>query len=134
MKTPGYILLVEDEPVMRDLILLAFTQQFNQDFQIRSVKNGLEALEIIRQETPSLVILDILLPQLNGLQLIQRLRDEQLLQDIQIIIISGLGFKEIVQQALESGVRDFLVKPFKIDILVERARVLLGQVEAIKTD
>jgi DNA-binding response OmpR family regulator len=131
MKTPGYILLVEDEPVMRDLILLAFTQQFHQDFKIRSVKNGLEALEMIRQEMPNLVILDILLPQMNGLQLIQRLGDEQLLQDTQIIIISGLGFKEIVQQALEAGVRDFLVKPFKIDILVERARSLLGQAEVV---
>ena len=131
MKTPGYILLVEDEPVMRDLILLAFTQQFHQDYKVHSVKNGLEALDMIHEQAPSLVILDILLPQMNGLQLIQKLRDEQLLHNTQIIIISGLGFTEIVQQALEAGVRDFLVKPFKIDILVERARVLLGQVEVV---
>jgi DNA-binding response OmpR family regulator len=131
MKTSGNILLVEDEPVMRDLVLLAFTQQFKDDYKVRSVKNGLEALEMIKQESPSLVILDILLPQMNGLQLIQKLHEEQLLHNIQIIVISGLGFKEIVQQALEAGVRDFLVKPFKIDVLVERARVLLAQADTI---
>jgi len=125
MKTQKTILLIEDDPGMRDLVLLAFTRRFSTEYEILSAQNGLEALEVIRKKTPDLIILDILLPQMNGLQLIQKLHEEHFLRQLKIIIISGLGFREIVQQTLEAGVNDFLVKPFKIEKLIERAETCL---------
>jgi DNA-binding response OmpR family regulator len=129
MKSHRNILLVEDDPAMRDIILLVFNQYFHQGYQIYSAKNGFEALEIIRGENPELVILDILLPHMNGLQLIQKLYEEQLLKTTEIIVISGLGFKEVVQQAMNAGASDFLVKPFRTDALIERAKVILQRYE-----
>jgi len=125
MKTQKTILLIEDDPGMRDLVLLAFTRRFSTEYEILSAKNGLEALDVIRKKIPDLMILDILLPQMNGLQLIQKLQEEHFLRQLKIIIISGLGFREIVQQTLEAGVNDFLVKPFKIEKLIERAETCL---------
>lgn len=125
MRTQRQILVVEDDPVMRDIILLVFTQQFQPEIQILTAENGFVALETIQRSRPDLVILDILLPQMNGLQMIQKMHEEKSLQETPIIIVTGLGFREIVQQAQELGVNDFLVKPFKPEILVERAKSLL---------
>jgi DNA-binding response OmpR family regulator len=125
MQAQRSILLVEDDPAMRDILKLVFSQQFQAEYQILSTDNGFDALETVKRFKPELVILDILLPQMNGLQLIQKLQAAQLLEYTRIIIISALGFREIVQQALEAGASDFLVKPFKLEALVERSKSIL---------
>lgn len=120
------ILIVDDDPAMRDLITLAFSRSLPSEWQLYDVKNGEEALESITKEIPSLIILDILLPGFNGFQLIQKMKDQGVFDKTEIIAISGLGFKETVQKLLDAGVTNFLVKPFDIALLVERAQKLVG--------
>jgi DNA-binding response OmpR family regulator len=115
------VLLVEDDPVMRDLISLVITQQYQKSIEILTADNGEAALDMIQTGKPELVILDILLPKMNGLQLLQQLKNKQLLEQTKIIMISALGFQEVVQQVMDTGVKDFLVKPFKVEELIERA-------------
>jgi two-component system, response regulator, stage 0 sporulation protein A len=114
------ILLVEDEPALRDLIALVLSQQ--PGYQVATAANGLEALAAFQEQPPSVLILDILLPQMNGLQLLVKLKEKELLGEAVIIIISGLGYGEIVQQAVAAGARYFLVKPVDMDLLVERIK------------
>lgn len=127
MKTTAdpVLLIVEDDPAMRDLLELAFRQQFVPPFELTIAKNGLEALEKIKETPPALMILDILLPEMNGLQLLQQLRDSQLLDDIRVVMISALGVREVVQQAIEAGASDFVVKPFDMDTLIARTKAVL---------
>ncbi|MFZ5808653.1 MAG: response regulator transcription factor [Chloroflexota bacterium] len=129
MKTDGdpVLLIVEDDPAMRDLLELAFKQQFVPPFELKIVQNGLEALEVIKSHPPALMILDILLPQMNGLQLLQTLREKHTLESTRIVMISALGVREVVQQAIDSGANDFLVKPFDMDTIIARAKAVLVQ-------
>ncbi len=120
------LLIVEDDPAMRDLLELALKQQFVPPFELKIAQNGLEALDIIQEHPPSLIILDILLPQMNGLQFLAELQNQPTYNDdIRIVIISALGVREVVQQAIQSGANDFLVKPFDMDTLIERVKTVL---------
>jgi DNA-binding response OmpR family regulator len=129
MKTNGdpVLLIVEDDPAMRDLLELAFKQQFVPPFELKIVQNGLEALEVVKNHPPALMILDILLPQMNGLQLLQALQEKHHLENTRIVMISALGVREVVQQAIDSGANDFLVKPFDMDTIIARAKAVLVQ-------
>lgn len=119
------LLIVEDDPAMRDLLELTLKQQFVPPFELKIAQNGLEALDIIQESPPTLMILDILLPQMNGLQLLQQLQVESMHTDTRIVVISALGVREVVQQAIENGANDFLVKPFDMDTLIERVKQVL---------
>jgi|YelNatPaOPRAMG01_1025707.scaffolds.fasta_scaffold06543_12 DNA-binding response OmpR family regulator len=119
------LLIVEDDPAMRDLLELTLKQQFVPPFELKIAQNGLEALDMIQESPPTLMILDILLPQMNGLQLLQQLQVESMPTDTRIVVISALGVREVVQQAIENGANDFLVKPFDMDTLIERVKQVL---------
>ncbi len=119
------LLIVEDDPAMRDLLELTLKQQFVPPFELKIAQNGLEALDMIQESPPTLMILDILLPQMNGLQLLQQLQVESMHTDTRIVVISALGVREVVQQAIENGANDFLVKPFDMDTLIERVKQVL---------
>ncbi|MGB9673555.1 MAG: response regulator transcription factor [Anaerolineales bacterium] len=119
------ILIVEDDPAMRDLLELALKQQFVPPFELKIAQNGLEALDIIQEQPPALIILDILLPQMNGLQLLQQIQDYPNRSDIRVVIISALGVREVVQQAIDGGANDFIVKPFDMDTFIARVQAVL---------
>lgn len=112
------ILLVEDDTLLRDLIRLVFSHQAG--FDIAVAGDGVQALEMIQQNRPDVLLLDILLPKMNGLELLRHLKQEEMLKNLTVVVISALGYPEIIQQAVDAGASDFLVKPFDLDILVQR--------------
>ncbi|MEN6393482.1 MAG: response regulator [Anaerolineaceae bacterium] len=114
------ILLVEDDPALRDLITLVINRKLKSDIEVISAANGEDALISLKRDRPDIMILDILLPLMNGLQVIQKMKNEKIFERTKIIVITALGFKEVVQKVLNEGVNDFLVKPLNLDILCER--------------
>lgn len=126
-----YLLIVEDDPVMRDILELALRQQFSPPFEIILASDGAKALEMIEKYTPTLIVLDILLPQMNGLQILQHLREHfQNGYCPRTMMISALGVREVVQQAVDRGADDFLVKPFDTETLITRLKAILTQTRA----
>jgi len=120
------LLIVEDDPLMRDLLELALRQHFSPPFDIQLASDGAKALEMIKEYSPSLIVLDILLPQMNGLQILQHLRDHPSNgHQPRILVISALGVREVVQQAVDRGADDFLVKPFDTETLIARLKAVL---------
>ncbi len=119
------LLIVEDDPVMRDLLELVLRQHFSPPFEIQLAADGAKALQMIQEISPALIILDILLPQMNGLQILQHLRDHPNGNRPRILMISALGVREVVQQAVDKGADDFLVKPFDTDTLIGRVKTVL---------
>ncbi len=119
------LLIVEDDPVMRDLLELALRQQFSPPFEIRLANDGAKALEIIEETSPALIVMDILLPYMNGLQILQHLRDHPNGKRPRIVMISALGVREVVQQAVDRGADDFIVKPFDTETLIARIKTVL---------
>ncbi|GAB4475433.1 MAG: hypothetical protein Kow0088_12290 [Anaerolineales bacterium] len=122
------LLIVEDDPLMRDLIELALRQHFSPPFEIHLASDGAKALEMIKENPPTLIVLDILLPQMNGLQILQYLHEHPTNgHRPRILIISALGVREVVQQAVDRGADGFLVKPFDTETLVSRLKSILVQ-------
>lgn len=114
------VLLVEDDPAFRDLLRFVLSQE--PSFVIESVTDGVEALEAIQTNKPDILVLDILLPQMNGLELLRHLHNKTSLDEIYVVVISALGFQEVIEQAVEAGAQDFILKPVETDGLAERLR------------
>lgn len=113
------ILVVDDEPAIQDLI--------RQNLELRAFKvliaaTGLEALARFDQSNVVLVVLDIMLPGMNGIEVCKRLRQ---LSTVPIIMLTALGEEADIIAALEQGADDYLIKPFSIGELVARVRALL---------
>lgn len=105
------VLVVDDEPKIRRG-LAALIPQVDPDWRVcGEAKNGLEALDIVKKELPDLVITDIRMPHMNGLDLLSMLRE----YPVQVVILSGYGYFEYARTAIQFGAYDFLLKPVKPD-------------------
>lgn len=113
------ILIVEDEESIRQLLHTALTDS---GYLILEANNGLEGWDKFEIESPDMVILDIMMPGMNGLQLCSKIREKS---DIPIIMLTALGTSENIVLGLDMGADDYLTKPFKYTELIARVRALL---------
>ncbi|MFK7775684.1 MAG: response regulator transcription factor [Saprospiraceae bacterium] len=119
------ILVCEDEEIL--LTSLSFRLK-KQGFEIILAKDGKEALEKIKTESPDLIVADIVMPQVSGLELITFVR-KKMKSDLPIIMISALGNDDTVLEAFRLGATDFIAKPFKPSELVLRIKMVFQQME-----
>ncbi len=115
------ILAVDDEPISLKLLVSLLERAGH---RVRTACNGREALELVLQDPPQMVITDWLMPEMDGLELCKRLRGTDAGQDLYILILTGRGEEERVVEALEAGADDYVVKPFSSKLL--RARIRPG--------
>jgi len=109
------ILVVDDDPQIRRLIKVTLQSKFN--FEILEAENGLAALQKIEIEKPFLVMLDIMMPELNGIELIEKLKANEETKDVPIIICSAVNDRSKVIELFNKGVADYIVKPINPIIL-----------------
>jgi len=114
------ILIVEDEPNVVSVLKRGLTHD---EFEISVAPDGFVALEMIAQNSFSLIILDIMLPGINGLDLCKQLKKNN--PQIPVIMLTALGSTENIVNGLDNGADDYMVKPFKIAELNARIRTLL---------
>jgi two-component system, OmpR family, alkaline phosphatase synthesis response regulator PhoP len=116
------ILIVEDEVEIAQLVQLFLEQE---GFQCRSCGNGLAALEAVRQQPPDLIVLDWMIPGLDGLEVCARVRQQAGPKDPYILMLTAKGEEVDRIIGLSTGADDYLVKPFSPKELVARVRALL---------
>lgn len=116
------ILIVEDEIDIRELIHFHL---YNNKFEVLETSNGLDAIYMVETHNPALILLDIMIPGLNGLEVCRRIKENQLTQDIKIIFISAKGEEEDIIKGLELGGDDYVTKPFSPKVLMARVRSVL---------
>jgi adenylate cyclase len=117
----GRILVVDDDRVNRMLL----TRSLEGDgHRVLCAENGAEALERLREEPCDVVLLDIVMPELDGVSLLQRLKSDPALHDLPVIMISGVDETDSVVRCIEIGADDYLPKPF--DPVLLRARISAG--------
>lgn len=119
------ILVCEDEEIL--LTSLEFRLK-KQGFEIVLAKDGKEAIEKIKTESPDLIVADIMMPLVTGLELTSYVR-KKLKSDMPIIMISALGNDETVLEAFRLGATDFISKPFKPSELVLRIKMVFQEME-----
>ncbi|MBB6454476.1 DNA-binding response OmpR family regulator [Salirhabdus euzebyi] len=116
----GKILVVEDEEPIRKLVIFNLVRS---NFEVLEAGDGREALQIIKENTPSLVVLDLMLPDMDGFEICSRIRVDY--PNLPIIIVSAKGQDMEKIMGLELGADDYIVKPFNPLELVARIRSVL---------
>jgi phosphate regulon transcriptional regulator PhoB len=121
------ILVVEDENDIRELIRYNLLQE---GFAVEEAADGAEALDRIERRSPDLVLLDLMLPRLSGLELCQRLRANPETMKLPIIVVTAKGAEVDRVLGLEMGADDYVVKPFSPREVVARVKALLRRTNA----
>ena len=131
--TREHILVIEDEPDILELI------QYNlerEGYRTTGCLNGEQGLQKAQQEEPSLILLDLMLPGLSGIEVCRRLKSDPSTKQIGVIMVSAKGEEEDVVHGLEVGADDYVPKPFRPKILLARVKAVLRRsgVEEAVTD
>ncbi len=101
------ILLVEDDPFLIDI----YTTKLEQDgFSVNVAKNGQEAFELLKKKVPDLLVLDIVLPQTDGWDVLGKIKENEKWRKIPVVILSNLGQKAEVEKGLRLGAEKYLIK------------------------
>lgn len=117
------LLIVDDDADLIELMSDSFARDGR--FDIRTANNGFDAGMKVKEFRPDLVILDVMLPDINGREVCQRVRSDDTLDTVKIICISGMIEQDKVADLKAAGANDFMQKPFQVDRLIERACDLL---------
>lgn len=116
------ILIVEDETDIRDLIHFHL---FKEKYDVLEACDGEEALLKINSEKPDLILLDIMIPKISGLEVCSKVRENKAFDNTKIIFISAKGEEEDIVTGLESGGDDYIAKPFSPKVLMARIKATL---------
>ena len=118
------ILIVDDDPDQREVIRSSLKEA---GFEISTATNGVEGLEKARSESPDLIILDVMMPKMDGFAVCVTLREDDATASIPILMLTGLCSYISQLTGFESGATDYLVKPFESEQLVSKVEALLCQ-------
>jgi len=116
------ILVVEDDSVNQDI----FAEIFEADFDIKMVSDGQQALDVIENFMPSVVLLDIMMAGMDGYEVCRHIRANKKLKHINIIMVSARAMESERIKGLESGADDYITKPFDEDVLLGKVRASLN--------
>jgi len=112
------VLLVDDDAELVELILKVLEEDGR--FEVRVAGNGFDAGMMVKEYRPDLIVLDVMLPDINGKEVCHRVRADSTLEDVRILCISGMIEEDKIQELRLSGADDFLHKPFDIEELIDR--------------
>src|SRR5581483_594221 len=120
-----FVLAVEDDPAVHKLYRLFFDMRHSKDFEWKLATNAEEGLAALRRRAPDVVLLDWVLPDMSGIELLELVRSHPKLAPIGVIVVTGKKESRDAVRALESGADDYVPKPFDLDVLLARIRSLL---------
>lgn len=117
------VLVVDDDPAIVEMLVELLERDGR--FEVETASTGFDAGLKTRSFRPDVIVLDYLLPDINGSAVCKSIRSDETLKEVRIIIISGLIDRERVDQLLEEGADEFLQKPFSIETLITRISALV---------
>jgi excisionase family DNA binding protein len=112
------VLLVDDEVEIVELINKALDDDGR--FEVKIAANGFDAGMMVKEYRPDIIILDVMLPDINGKEVCHRVRSDNTLEEVRIICISGMVEEDRIQELKLAGADDFVRKPFDVDELIDR--------------
>jgi two-component system cell cycle response regulator len=120
--TRARILVVDDEPAVREYETTLLSELGH---EVLAAADGAEALELARTTQPHLVLLDIMMPELSGIEVCRQLRADPRTRDIRVIVVSAVDAKRALEESIIAGADDFLAKPIHALELMVRVRSIL---------
>lgn len=123
------LLIVDDQHGVRRLLYEAFKDE---GYRVRMAQGGSEALKMVSQETPDIVLLDIKMPGMNGLETLAEMRKTK--PDLSVLMMTAYGDLEVVDKAKKMGVKHYIIKPFDIHEVRLLVRGLLFEYGQVKSE
>ncbi len=125
-ETGKKILIVEDQKFIRNIVALNLKKS---GFEVVQAENGKEGYETAQVEKPDLILLDLMMPVMNGFEALKLLKANDTTRKIPVIILSALSQKQQVLDAINFGALDYITKPFKIEIAQQKIKQVLKKIE-----
>jgi two-component system chemotaxis response regulator CheY len=124
MTVSSNVLVVEDSATMRSFVVAALEAE---GFEVTTAKSGFEALKVLKQDTFKIIITDVNMPDINGLEVVRFVRDNPNHKQTPLLIISTDGRDKDRERGMKLGATDYLIKPFTPEDLIATVRRCLGQ-------
>jgi len=119
------ILIIEDDKFLRELIAKKLTEE---GFETTEAIDGEEGIKKIKEEKPDLVLLDLILPEIDGFEVLSRIKEDPAIASIPIIILSNLGQREDIEKGMKLGAVDYLIKAhFTPGEIIEKIKLHLKE-------
>jgi DNA-binding response OmpR family regulator len=128
MKIEPLILIADDD---EDILSLVRVRLERAGYRVNAARNGEEALELARRERPSLAVLDVMMPRLDGFGVLKAFRADPELQSTPVLMLSARVHADDVGRGLDAGADDYLPKPFRADRLLDAVEQLLAREEGL---
>lgn len=125
MGQAGTIMIIDDDQSLRELIRVSLESE---GYGILQAATGAEGVALVQKQRPDLVILDVMMPEMDGLEACQKIR---LFSDVPIVMLTAMNQSDDIVTGLDRGADDYLEKPFNMDELLARIRALLRRVPGI---
>jgi two-component system alkaline phosphatase synthesis response regulator PhoP len=119
------ILVVDDDPIIRNLLEQILEPFVQKGVELLTADNGLAALETVKEEMPGLVLLDVMMPKMNGFEVCNIIKNRLKLCDVYIIMLTAKGQESDKQKAKECGADLYIAKPFNIPGLIKKVDEVL---------
>ncbi len=123
MKGPT-ILVVDDDPVIQKLLSVNFEME---GYRVVTASDGLDGLERVKEESPDLVLLDVMMPRMDGFEVTRRLKSDPATKEIPVVLLSAKAQSTDLQVGLDAGADDYVTKPFDPLELLDKVAALLGR-------
>jgi len=120
------ILIVDDLMTLRQSVRVMLERQ---GYSVEEASDGYEALQKIAESRPDLVLLDLMMPGMNGAEVLKHIEADARLQDTSVIVLTAIADTWQMRKYIEMGAADYLLKPFTISTLLDRVRRALGEDE-----
>ncbi|MGC1421841.1 MAG: response regulator [Terracidiphilus sp.] len=121
-------LIVDDSSVMRKIVERSLRQAGLESLVVFEAGSGVEGLEILKSREVDLILSDINMPSMDGLEFVRQLRSQQLAPEVPVVMITTESSEEHVRQAIEAGAKGYIRKPFTADQVKQRVLPLLSTV------
>jgi two-component system phosphate regulon response regulator PhoB len=120
------ILIVEDEKAIRDMVVFAIN---NDRFELIEAENGQQANKCINEQKPHLILMDWMLPDVSGVELVRRIKRDEITREIPILMLTAKTQEHNKVEGLDAGADDYITKPFSVKELSARIRAMLRRVD-----
>lgn len=118
------ILVVEDDHFLANAYRVKLSKA---GFEVRMASDGIECLDVLKEYTPDVILLDLVMPKMDGFAVLENIKVNSVLSKIPVMVTSNLGQKEDLAKAVALGARDYVVKSdIELDLIVDKLKKLLG--------
>lgn len=117
------ILVAEDETDIRELITYSLVNIGG--FEVIKARNGDEAVEMAQTQMPDLILMDVRMPRMTGVEACAKLKEMPQTKDIPIVFLSAMGQEQEIRQGIDAGAVEYILKPFAPDVLMDKVRDIL---------